>query len=280
MQTNAVSRRLLEDARHACVSILDIKNRIIAGLALRQIQVEIEMAVRFPHQKKEPRRVPSNFLQYLFQGDKLTASLSHSDRLAAACELHHLHEYHLQHTRIITESLYGCLQARHIPVMIGSPNIDQFPETPLIFVAMVCDIARKVSELTVAFDDRSVLIITELSRFVPFSAVLKVQEAALTQKLQTLSDFTPLAHRFFAEERVEGNAKIAELRTDHIQQRIPALFSKEVLCRFTVVIQIFIAVLPANLNRDVFNIIAAVAILRKCDIFAKRLPITSVDRET
>src|ERR1051325_9523518 len=126
------------------------------------------MAVRFTHQEKESCRVPADFVQNLFQGDKLAAALSHTNGLAAARELYHLHQHDLQEIRIVTKSLHRRLQARYVAVMVGSPDIDQFSKPALVFVSMICDVAGKISELPVAFDNRSVLIIAKLRRFVPF----------------------------------------------------------------------------------------------------------------
>src|ERR1051325_5782775 len=81
VQSNPISRRLLKNTRDPRVSVLDIKNRILAGLALRQIQIEIEMTVRLTHQEEKSRRVPANFIQNLFQRDKLAATLPHTDWL-------------------------------------------------------------------------------------------------------------------------------------------------------------------------------------------------------
>src|SRR5689334_5638659 len=101
--------------------------------------------------------------------------------------------------------------------MVRSPDIDQFSKAALVFISMICDVAGKISELPVAFDDRSVLIIAKLRRFVPFGAVLTVNQAALTQNLEALGDFTALAHGLFTEEGVEADIKVAKLSPDHVQ---------------------------------------------------------------
>ena len=91
-QVHAGFYRLLEDARDPGMGVLDIKNRILARLFLGEIQIEVKMAVRFAHQKKESRRVASHFFQDFLEGDELARAFAHAHGLAAARELHHLHQ--------------------------------------------------------------------------------------------------------------------------------------------------------------------------------------------
>ena len=46
---------------------------------------------------------------------------------------------------------------------------------------MVCDVGGEVGELAVAFDDRAVFVVAELRRFIPFGAVLRIEQAARAQ---------------------------------------------------------------------------------------------------
>ena len=106
---HAAFARLLEDTGHAGVSVLDVKHRIFAGLPFGQIQIKIEMAILFSHKEEKPRRVFAYFFEHFFEGDKLARAFAHAHRLAAAGELHHLHQHNLQDIRIIAQPLHGRL---------------------------------------------------------------------------------------------------------------------------------------------------------------------------
>ena len=66
-------------------------------------------------------------------------------------------------------------------MVVGAPDINEFAETALEFVAMVSDIRGKVGELTVALDHRPVFVVSERGGLEPFGAIFGIQQAPVAQ---------------------------------------------------------------------------------------------------
>src|SRR5262249_13224660 len=125
-------------------------------------KIEIKMAIGFAHQEEKTRRVVPDFLQNLFERYELASSFAHTDRLAAARELYHLNQNDLQDARFIAQSLHRRFQARHIAMMIGTPDVDKLLEFSLELVSVISDVASEISKLAVSFDHGAVLGVAEL----------------------------------------------------------------------------------------------------------------------
>ncbi len=160
------------------MGVLHVEHRIFARLFLRQFQIEVEMAIRLAHEEEKPRRVASDFLEHVFESNEFAGAFAHAHRFAAAGELDHLDQHHLQSVGIVTQALHRRLQARHIAMMIGAPDIDQFGKLTLKFVAMIGDVGGEISQLAVALDHRAIFIVAELRRAKPLGAVLRVEQTA------------------------------------------------------------------------------------------------------
>src|SRR6266550_586053 len=102
-------------------------------------------------------------------------------------------------------------------MMIRAPDVNQFLKMPLELVPMVCDIGGEVSKLAVAFDDRAIFVVAKLRRSVPLGAVLRIEQAARAQFVHRAIDLVALTHDFFAEERIEFNTEILQLRANRVQ---------------------------------------------------------------
>src|SRR5215475_9633517 len=120
------------------------------------------MAIGLAHQEEKTRRVAPDFLQNLFEGYELAGSFAHADRFAAARELYHLNQNDLQDARFIAQSLHRRFQARHIAVMIRTPDIDKPIKFPLELVSVISDVAGEISNFAVAFNHGAVLVVAEL----------------------------------------------------------------------------------------------------------------------
>ena len=165
-------------------------------------------------------------------------------------------------------------------MMIGAPNVDQFPKMALELIPMVGDVGGEVGELAVAFDHRAVFVVAELGRSIPFGAVLRIEQAARAQFVHRALDFATLAHRLFTEEGIELDAKISQLRADGVEQRIAAILAKKLHGRFFRFVQEFIAVLLLNFGRDLRDVIARITAFGKIDFFPERLAIARHRGET
>ena len=179
---DAALGRLLENARDPGVGVLHVEDRIIARLSLGKLQIEIEMAVRLAHEKKESRRIPPDFFDHFFQRDELAGALAHAHRLAAAGKLNHLHQHDVKRVRIEAQPLHGRFQTRHVAVMISAPDIDQLGEFPLILVTMISNIGREISQLAVAFNDCAIFVVAEGRRLVPLGAILRIEQAVVAAR--------------------------------------------------------------------------------------------------
>src|SRR5690242_19949761 len=85
-------RGLPEDARDPRVRILHVEYRIVRALFLRELEVELELAVRLAEQEEEARGVRPDLVEDVAERNELAGALPHPDRLAAAREIHELDE--------------------------------------------------------------------------------------------------------------------------------------------------------------------------------------------
>ena len=95
----------LEQRADARVRVLHVEDRVLGGLLDGQIEIELELAVAFAHEKEEARRVGADFVHHFAQGDELARALAHAHRLAAARQAHELDDQHAQLAWIAAERL-------------------------------------------------------------------------------------------------------------------------------------------------------------------------------
>ena len=124
----------------------------------------------------------------------------------------------MQSVGVVAQPLHRRLQARHVAMMVGAPDVDQLGEFTLKLVAMIGDVGGEVSQLAVALDHRAVLVVAELGRAIPLGAVLGIKQAEGAQTRHRLGHFAALAHGLLAEEDIEANAELAKLPADGVQQ--------------------------------------------------------------
>ena len=88
-----------EDAAHPGVRHLHVEDRVLVGLALGQVEVEVELRVPAAHQEEVARGVRPDLVDQVAQRDELAGPLRHLHLVAAPQHLHQLHQRHVEEAR-------------------------------------------------------------------------------------------------------------------------------------------------------------------------------------
>jgi hypothetical protein len=116
-------------------------------LLLSQLDVEIHLAIGRTLDEEIAHGVGAHFLQHLAQRHHIAGTLGEPHDLAVPLEGHQLVENQRQPVRIQPEGLHHGEHARHVPLMIGAPHIDDAIEAPLDeLVVVVGDIRGQNSQ--------------------------------------------------------------------------------------------------------------------------------------
>src|SRR2546425_5097 len=119
-------------------------------------------------------------------------------------------------------------------MVVGAPDIDELLESPLQFISVIGDVAGKVSELTVALDDRSILVIAIFGRPEPLRSITFVNRPVAAQKLNRLCYLPSFAKLPLAEERVKADAELFQIPANRCEQLFPAITVEKSDCRFLI----------------------------------------------
>src|SRR2546422_762394 len=179
---------LRENAAHPRVRGLHVVHRVVAGFALGEVEIEVEVLVAFAQHVEKARRVVPHLLAQLAQRDEFARALAHRHFLAVAVEHGELHQRDLEPARVQAESLERSLHARHVAVVVGAPDVDHAVEAALELVEVVGDVGGEISVLAVLAPHHPVLLVAERARSKPQCAALLEQVPARLQELEGLVD--------------------------------------------------------------------------------------------
>ena len=130
----------------AGVGVLDIVDRVLAVLPNRQIQIEVQGGGGGAGVEEEAGGVHAHLVQQIPQGDGLAGALGHADGLAVLEEVDQLHQHDDQPVGAVqAQAVQGGLEAGHVAVVVGAPDVDGLGEAPLLqLIAVVGDVGGEV----------------------------------------------------------------------------------------------------------------------------------------
>ena len=85
--------------------VLDIVDGIVVRLFLREVEIEIELAVERAHEEEIARCVGADLLHEFVERDALSRALAHLHELAVAVERDHLQQQDREPFRVVAERL-------------------------------------------------------------------------------------------------------------------------------------------------------------------------------
>ena len=94
-----------KDAGHARMAHLHVKDWILLGLTLREIDVEHELGIAALHQEEVARRVHAGFLEEITQRDELPAPFREAHLFPTPHHAHELHDLDVEEAAGIPEGL-------------------------------------------------------------------------------------------------------------------------------------------------------------------------------
>ena len=175
--------RLIEEAVDAGMGVLDVVDRVVAGLFLGKIDVKVHLGVECSCAEEIACCVGADFVHQFTQGDCLAGTLAHLDWLSVAEEGNHLEEHDFKIIGVVSEEFHSRLQADDISVVVSAPDVDEFVVSSFDLVSNVCDVGAEVGRHAVGTDDDSVLVIAVLCGTEPEGAVFFVKVVFILQYL-------------------------------------------------------------------------------------------------
>ncbi len=245
-------RQLAENTHDPGVSILDIVHRVVVGLGLGQVQVEVHVLLAFAHDIEEARRVVAHFLAQLAQGDEFAGACGHLHLLATAIEDGELHQQHVQLGGVVAQGGQRGLHARHIAVMVGAPDVDDTRITALQLVHVVGDVGSEVGLLAVFAHHHPVLLITEFGGAKPERALLLVDVAAGLEALDGLVHDAAFREGTLREPFIVFHPEFLQVLADVGENGIESLVEQ-----FTVALRPQQLLGASNQGIDVFFLVTA-----------------------
>ena len=213
----AFFRQLAHHAANAGVGILNVIDRIVAGLGLGQVQVEVHVLFALAHHVEETCGVVAHFPAQLAQGDELPGTGGHGDLLPAPPETGELYQQHVQALGIVAQGRQCRLDPRHVAVVIGTPDVDDALEAPFHLVHVIGDVVGEVGGLAVVADYHPVFFVAELGGAEPPGAVPFVEIAALFEALDGTADQAAFHQAAFRIPFLVDDAEFLQVFADVVE---------------------------------------------------------------
>src|SRR6478736_5262098 len=109
--------------------VLDIENRVVAGMLDHFGKVEIERGVVLAVKHIEAHSITADLVDNLAQGDKLAGPFRHFHRLAGTQQAHQLHELHIEIRLAATDRFDSGLHTLDVAAVVGAPDVDKIEES-------------------------------------------------------------------------------------------------------------------------------------------------------
>ena len=209
-------RSLAQDRCDPGMGILDVVDRVLGGLLLCELDVEVDLGGRGAGGEEPTRRVNSNFLEQLVQRDKLAGPLRHRDLDTVPDKPDPRVKQHLDGLDVVAHRLGGVPDSSDGPVMVRAPDVDQMVEAAAELLGNVADVGGEVGRLPIRSVDDAILVVTKVRRSEPDRAVLFVDVATLPQTIDGSLDPALLVQGGLCCPDVEMDAKSFEAGLDAV----------------------------------------------------------------
>ena len=117
--------------------------------------------------------------------------------------LHELSEDDLELVGLVPERLDARLEARHVAMVVGAPDVDEQVEAAVVLVPVVGDVGQEVGGLPVRLHEDAVLVVAEVRRAQPGGTVLLEHHPAVPEIVEGGADLAGVGQRLLARPRVE-----------------------------------------------------------------------------
>ncbi len=151
------------------MGILDVEHRVVLRRLDHLGEVEIHLRFGLAGQHGEAHHVLAHFLDHVGDGDEIARALGHLGRLAAAQQLHHLHQLDVERDRLAPASFAlvkrgdGGLDPLDRAGMVSAPDVDQRVGA-FRLLHVIGEVGAEIGPAAVGLADRAVLIVAEFGR--------------------------------------------------------------------------------------------------------------------
>ena len=232
------------------------------------------------------------------EGDGLAGTLGHPDHLAVPQQLHQLHEHDIQPLGAIKAQRVQCaLQAGHMAVMVGAPDVDDLVEAPdSELIAVIGDIRGEIGVEAVGPAEHVILQIQlfnvrflfallaevipqNIGRLQPQSAVLFVGPALFRQQVHSLGYIAALVEGRLVKPGIVMDLIALQIRLHAGQVHRKAELSQSILPLLLGDIQQAVTMLVIIGLGQFLDVLALIAILREGDgiLAIDKLEVTDLD---
>ena len=196
------------------MGVLDVVDRVLGALLLGQLDVQVDPGRGRPRAEVPARRVRPDLGQQLVEADELAGALAHADLDAVAHEADPGHQHPLHRLGIESQRPGGSPVARHRPVVVLAPEVDQLREAAAELLRDVAEVRRKVGGLAVRADDDPILVVPERRRAEPGRSIGLVDVPVVAQLFDRAGHPSLLVDRPLAGPHVEAHAESGEALLD------------------------------------------------------------------
>ena len=277
----ALGLQILQQGADAGVGVLHIVHRVLAVLPDGQTQIELHLRLRLGVEEVAAG-VHGDLVQQVRQADGLAGALGHPHHLAVPHQLHQLHQHDIQPVLAVQpQSVHGTLQAGHMAVVVGAPDVDDLIEAPDgEFVAVIGNIGGEVGVKPVGTAQHVVLQAQLLDVLVglaglfqvlrqdpaggqPQGAVLLIGIAPLGQRLHGVCHIAALVEGGLEEPCVVLDAVPGQIGLHLGDVVIQTEFGQRIVPGLFVAVQILLALLLIKQPGQLPDIVAMIAVLRE-----------------
>ena len=267
---------LVEEAVDAGVGVLDVVHRVVAGLFLCQVDVEVHLGVQGAGAEEISGCVGADFFHQFAEGDGLAGTLGHFHLFAVPEEGDHLEEHDFEIVGVVAQEFHGGLQTDDVAVVVSAPDVDEFVVAAANFISYIGDVGAEIGGHAIGTDDHAVFVVAVLGGAEPQGAVLFVHVVFVFEDFQRCVHFGGV-QGFLREPVVEVHVEIVEVFLEIRQFFLEAPFFENLEALFLVHVQVFLPVFGKDFLGGLDDVLALVAALRDFCVQAAELQVAGVD---
>ncbi len=214
--------QLLHHAAHPGAGVLHVVHRIVVGLGLGELEVEIHVLLASTHHIVETRGIGTDLVDELAQRDKLTRPGRHRQPLIPAVENGELDQENIQGsiTTPDPQTLEGPADPGYIAMVIGPPNIDNAGEPAIELIQMIGDIRGEIRGLAILTAYDTILGIAERRGSKPQGPIGLIETTRGLEPTDGGLDRAGFDQLAFRIPAVIGNPKVPQILGDAFEDGI------------------------------------------------------------